>query len=187
MDMLERATKAAKEVGGNMIDSAKNIGSSIYISSKEQSELAGMKVQKSVIEKRLEDSYAKIGKRYMKYMDSLDGSEVFDIADILEEMQPDLDKLNEIMAALKEKEMEAKQEEEDRRRKRAYEKYKSQKSKLDQALEMDIIDKEEYDAKLAVVQKKYDNYDRLRKIDLQLQMGIITEEEYTEKVNKVLS
>ena len=64
MDMFGKATRAVKEVGENVFDSAKSIGNSIYSTSKEQSELAGMKVQKSVIEKRLEESYAKIGKRY---------------------------------------------------------------------------------------------------------------------------
>ena len=47
MDVFEKATKAVKEVGGNVIDSAKSIGNSIYSTSKEQRELAGMKVQKS--------------------------------------------------------------------------------------------------------------------------------------------
>lgn len=36
MDMFEKATKAVKEVGENVIDSAKNLGTSIYSTSKEQ-------------------------------------------------------------------------------------------------------------------------------------------------------
>lgn len=186
MSILERTTKAVKEVGGTVIDSAKDFGNVIYSTSKEQSELAGMKVQRSVIEKRLEESYAKIGKRYVEYTNSSDASEAFDITDILETMQPDLDKLNEIETILLEKEAEAKKEEEEKRQKKALDEYEAQKAKLDKALEMDIIEQEEYEAKLAVVQKKYDNYDQLRKIDMQLQMGIITEEEHAEKVNSVL-
>lgn len=186
MDMFEKATKVVKEVGENVIDSAKNIGNSIYSTSKEQSELAGLKVQKSVMEKRLEDSYAKIGKRYVEYINNSDGNEAFDISDIFEIMQPDLDKLNEIVAILQEKDIEAKKEEEEKYRKKALDEYEAQKAKLDKALEMEIIEQDEYDAKLAVEQKKYDNYDRLRKIDMQLQMGIITEEEHAEKANNIL-
>ena len=52
--------------------------------------------------------------------------------------------------------------------------------------EMEIIEQDEYEAKLAVVQKKYDNYDQLRKVDMQLQMGIINEEEHAEKVKNIL-
>ena len=61
-----------------------------------------------------------------------------------------------------------------------------QKSKLDKALEMDILSKDEYDEKLSVVQKKYDNYEQLRKIDMQLEMGIITKDEHTAKVNNII-
>lgn len=106
MDIFEKATKAVKEVSENVIDSAKSIGTSIYSTSKEQSEVAGMKVQKSVVEKRLEGSYAKIGKRYVEYINSSGVNDVFDVSDILEGMQPDLDKLNKIVVTLQEKEAE---------------------------------------------------------------------------------
>ena len=186
MDMFDRATKAVKEVGENVIDSAKTLGTSIYSVSKGQSELAGMKVQKSVIEKRLEDFYATIGKRYVEYMNHADGSEAFDISDVLEEMKPDMEKLERIVSALQEKEEEAKREEEEKCQKKALDEFESQKAKLDKALEMEIITSEEYDEKIAIIQKKYDNYDQLRKIDMQLQMGIISKEEHAAKVNNLL-
>ena len=135
MDMFEKATKTVKEVGGNVIESAKSIGTSIYATSKEQSEIAGMKVQKSVIEKKLNEFYAAIGKRYLDYMRSATGEESFDVSDIVNEMQPDLDKMNEIISLLEEKEIEAKKVEEDRRQKKAQGEYDSEKAKLDKALE----------------------------------------------------
>ena len=187
MDMFEKATKTVKEVGGNVIESAKNIGTSIYTTSREQSEIAGIKVQKSVIEKKLNDYYAIIGKRYLDYMKNATGEELFDVSDIITEMQPDLDKMNEIMSLLEEKEIEAKKVEEDRRKKTAQNGFDSEKAKLDKALEMNIISSEEYDEKMVLVQKKLDNYEQLRKIDLQFEMGIIDQDEYTEKVNKVLA
>lgn len=186
MDMFGKATKAVKEVGENVIDSAKNIGTSIYSTSKEQGELAGMKVQKSVIEKRLEEAYAMIGKRYVAYINQADGSEAFDISDLLEEITPDLDRLNEIEAALLERQEELKRVEEEKRQKKALAEYEAGKAKLDKALELDILSEEEYDEKLAIVKKKYDNYDQLRKIDMQLQMGIITKEEHAAKVKRIL-
>ncbi len=186
MDMFEKATKAVKEVGENVIDSAKSIGTSIYSTSKGQSELAGMKVQKSVLEKKMQESYAEIGKRYVSYINAADASDAFDVSDVLEAMQPDLDKLAEINAALEEKELNAKKEEEERRQKRAQDDFDREKAKLDKALTMDIISQEEYAERLAVVQKKLDNYEQLRKIDMQLQMGIISREEHSDKVNRIL-
>ena len=53
-------------------------------------------------------------------------------------------------------------------------------------MELDILTQEEYQEKLAVIKKKYDNYDRLRKIDMQLQMGIISKEEHKEKINNII-
>ena len=85
-DMFEKATRTVKEVGESVIGSAKNLGTSIYTTSKEQGEIAGMKIQQSVINKRLDESYAKIGKRYVEYINNSNGGEVFDISDILDEM-----------------------------------------------------------------------------------------------------
>lgn len=187
MDMFEKATKTVKEVGESVIESAKSIGTSIYAASKEQSELAGMKVQKSVIEKKLNEYYAVIGKRYLDYMNTSSGEDSFDVTDVITEMQPELDKMAEIILALEEKELEVKKEEEERRRKKAQNEFDMEKAKLEKALSMDIISEEEFSEKMAVVQKRFDNYDQLRKIDLQLEMGIINRDEYTEKVNKILA
>ena len=186
MDMFEKATKAVKNAGESVIDSAKNIGSSIYSSTKEQRELAGLKVQKSVIERKLQDSYAQIGKRYVEYTANSNADTAFDVSDILDEMQPNLDKLAEIEELTAEKEVNIKKGEEERLRKKAQDEYDSEKAKLDKALEMDIISQEEYSEKMLVVQRKLDNYDQIRKIELQLQMGIITREEYHEKINNLL-
>ena len=95
-DMFEKATRTVKEVGESVIGSAKNLGTSIYTTSKEQGEIAGMKIQQSVINKRLDESYAKIGKRYVEYINNSNGGEVFDISDILDEMKDDMQKLEEI-------------------------------------------------------------------------------------------
>ncbi len=187
MDMFEKATKAVKEVGENVIDSAKNIGNSIYSVSKEQSELASMKLQKSSIEKKLDDAYSKIGKKYVEYIKELEGEAPLDISEILDEMRPDLDKIDEINNALAEKELAAKKEEEEKILKKASDEYNDQKEKLDKALALEIISDEEYAEKLAKVQKKYDNFEQLRKYDMQLQMEIITEEEYKEKVDTLLN
>jgi len=186
MDVIEKATRAVKEVGGTVIDSAKNLGNTIYSSSKEQSEIAGMKVQKSVIEKRLQESYAQIGKLYVQYVDKAEAESPFDVSDIIEGMKPDLEKLAEIEKTLADKELKAKEDAAEQRQKKAQAEYDAEKAKLDKAISMDIISQDEYDAKLLFAQKKLDNYDQLRKIDMQLQMGIITKEEHQEKIDALL-
>lgn len=184
--MFERATKAVIEVGESVIDSAKSLGNSIYASSKEQGEIAGMKVQKSVIESRLKDVYAQIGKEYVQYVENAEAEKPFDVSELLESMKPDLEKLAEIEQSLAAYEAKLKEEAAEQRLKKAQNEFDAAKAKLDRALSMDIITQEEYEEKLAAAQKKFDNYEQLRKIEMQLSMEIITREEYQEKLDKLL-
>lgn len=186
MDMFEKATKAAKNVGDSVINSARSIGNTLYSSTKEQSELASLNVQKSVIEKKLNEVYAKIGKRYVEYINTCEGETCFEVDDLLEEMQPDMDKMAEIKAQIQEKEVQIKQANEERIQKKAQAEFDAEKRKLDKALELDVVNEEEYAEKLAAAQRKLDNYDVLRKIEMQLEMGIITKEEYLEKKKNIL-
>ena len=186
MDMFEKATKVAKNVGENVVSSAKNIGTSLYSSTKDQSELAGLKVQKSVLEKGLADSYAEIGRRYVAYIEQCDGGMSFDVEEILETMRPDLEKLNEVKQQIAEKEQQIKQCNEEKAQKKAQDEFEAEKNKLDEALAMDIITVEEHAEKLEAAQRKLDNYDQLRKVQMQLQMGIITKAEHEEKVKRIL-
>lgn len=187
MDVFSKAAKTAKEVGDNMITTAKGFGGNVYSSTKEQSELASLNIQKAVIHKKLEEYYAQIGKRYVEYMAESDGSEAFDVTDIMDKMAPQLDKLTEIKSQIDEKEAAIKEEVAFKAKKKALDEFDSVKEKLDKALELDILSKEEYDAKLSVAQKKLDNYEVLRKIEMQLDMGIITKEEYKEKIANALA
>jgi len=186
MDMFEKATKAVKNAGESVIDSAKSIGNTIYSTTKEQRELAGLKVQKSVIERKLQEFYAEIGKRYVEYTANASGEAAFDVSDILDRMQSNLEKIAEIDNMVAEKELNIKKEEEARTQKKAQDEYDSEKAKLDKALEMDIISQGEYSEKMRVVQRRFDNHEQIRKIELQLQMGIITREEYRDKINNLL-
>lgn len=161
--MFEKATKVAKEMGDTVINSAKSIGGNLYNTTKEQSEMASLNVQKSLIEKRMTEYYAQIGKRYVEYMENCEGGEVFQVNDILEKMQPDLKKLSEVKEQIVEKET------------------------LDKALNMEILSEEEYEEKLALAKNKLEHYDLLRKVDMQLSMGIITKSEYDEKVKNILN
>lgn len=186
MDMFEKAVKVTKEVGDSVISSVKNIGGTLYNTTKEQSELASLNVQKSVIEKKLMESYAEIGKRYVEYVGNCDGTQAFDVADVLESIRPELDRLTDVKIQINEKELAIRAANEERAQRKAQSEYDTEKQKLDKAMAMDIITQDEYDAKLCAAQKKLDNYDLLRKIDMQLQMGIISAEEHAEKIHNIL-
>ncbi len=186
MDLLEQAAKVMKIVGESVVDSVKTVGDTIYTSTKDQREIVNLKIQKSSIEKKLQDSYAVIGKRYVDFLGEKGAEDTFDASDFVQGMKDDLDKLAEIEASIEKINLSARKEEEEKIQKKAKEEYQSAKEKLDKAFQMDIITQEEYDKKMIPIQKKYDNYAQLRKIDMQLEMNIITKEEYEQKVKEVL-
>lgn len=186
MDLLEKAVKVVKIVGESVVDSAKTVGNTIYTSTKEQRDLASLKMQESSVQKKLNESYAAIGKRYVEFFNMTDDGGFFDASDLVHSMKCDLDKLAEIEGSIEKINMSAKKEEEEKVQKKAKDEYQFAKDKLEKALEMDIITQEEYDEKMVPIQKKYDNYAQLRKIDKQLEMNIITKEEYEHKVKEIL-
>ncbi len=182
MDLFNKAAKAAREVGNSVV----SMGNAISGVSKEQTELANLKIQKSVVERKMEGQYAEIGKKYIAYVSNTSNTSPFDVQEVLDAMQPNLEKIAEIDAQIAEKERVIKENNAERDRKRAQEQYEAEKRKLDRAKELDVITEAEYDEKLAAAQKKLDNFELLRRVEMQYDMDIITREEYEEKIRSIL-
>ena len=182
MDLFSKATKVAREVGNSVVNAGNTLGSA----TKEQTELANLKIQKSALERKMESQYAEIGKRYVAYISKMFNTQPFDVQDILDAMQPNLEKLAEIETQIADKEKVNKENNVERDKKKAQEQFAAEKKKLDKARELDIITEDEYLSKLTAAQKKLDNYDILHKVEMQYDMDIITKEEYEEKVRSIL-
>lgn len=171
MDLFDKTTRAVREIGN---------------ATREQTELANLKIQKAAIEKKLESQYAEIGKRYVAYIADTFRTEPFDVTDILDVINPDLEKITEIVDQVEQKEQQFRQHSIEKDRKRALEQFENEKRKLDKAKDLEIISDLEYSEKLAKARKKFDNFEMLKKIQMQLEMDIITREEYEEKVQNIL-
>ncbi|MCI8900922.1 MAG: hypothetical protein HFH75_01595 [Lachnospiraceae bacterium] len=171
MDFFDRTTKVVREIG--------NV-------TKEQTELANLKIQKAAVEKKLESQYAEIGKRYVAYIADSFRTTPFDVSDILDAINPDLEKVSEITEQISQKDQQVRQHSIEKDRKKALDQFESERRKLDKARDLDVITYEEYEEKLAKAQKKFDNFEMLKKIQMQYEMDIITREEYEEKVRNVL-
>lgn len=87
---------------------------------------------------------------------------------------------------ISQKDLQVRQHSIEKDRKKAFDLLENEKRKLDRARDMDVITAEEYAEKLEKAQKKYDNFEILKKIQMQYEMDIITKEEYEEKVRNVL-
>ncbi len=108
------------------------------------------------------------------------------MSDILEAINPDLEKVSEITEQISQKDQQVRQHSIEKDRKKALDQFESERRKLDKARDLDVITYEEYEEKLAKAQKKFDNFEALKKIQMQYEMDIITREEYEEKVRNVL-
>lgn len=171
MDFFDKTSKVVKEIS--------NV-------TKEQTELANLKIQKAAIEKKLENQYAEIGKRYVAYIADSFRTTPFDVSDILDAINPDLEKVAEIADQISQKDQQVRQHSMEKDRKKALDVLENEKRKLDRARDLDVITAEEYAEKLEKAQKKFDNFETLKKIQIQYEMDIITKEEYEEKVKNVL-
>lgn len=171
MDFFDKTSKVVKEIS--------NV-------TKEQTELANLKIQKAAIEKKLENQYAAIGKRYVAYIADSFRTTPFDVSDILDAINPDLEKVAEIAEQISQKDQQVRQHSMEKDRKKALDVLENEKRKLDRARDLDVITAEEYVEKLEKAQKKFDNFETLKKIQIQYEMDIITKEEYEEKVKNVL-
>ncbi|MDE7273689.1 MAG: hypothetical protein K2N95_11625 [Lachnospiraceae bacterium] len=171
MDFFDKTTKVVREIG--------NV-------TKEQTELANLKIQKAAIEKKLEGQYAEIGRRYVAYIADSFRTVPFDVSDILDAINPDLEKVAEITEQIAQKDQQVRQHSIEKDRKKALDQLENEKRKLDRARDLDVITAEEYAEKLEKAQKKFDNFETLKKIQMQYEMDIITKEEYEEKVRNVL-
>ena len=186
MDLFEKFSNVAQNVGEEAANAVKSVGDYIKTTNGDQRDMAGLKVQLDMINKKLETYYAAIGKRYVEYVENLTTDTTFDVSDILESMKEDLDRKAKAEAAIAEKEKSLKVAEAAKAKSMAQEKFDREKKKLERALAMDIITVDEYNEKLAAAQKKLDNYEILKRYEMQLAMQIITKEEYDEKVNEIL-
>ncbi len=184
MDALDKAVKKVKEVGNSVVSTAVDVGNTIGNVAKEQTEIASIKSKKKEIAKKLEVTYAQIGKEYVSSLK--DVAVESNMTDLLEILNSQLDELEQVEAQLNEIEAKNREANLAKERKKAESKFESEKEKLDKALAMEIITEEEYNEKLSAVQKKLDNYEMIKKIDLQYEMQIITKEEHDAKINSLL-
>ena len=94
MDFFDKTTKVVREIG--------NV-------TKEQTELANLRIQKAAVEKKLESQYAEIGKCYVAYIADSFRTAPFDVSDILDVINPDLEKVAEIAEQIAQKDQQVRQ------------------------------------------------------------------------------
>lgn len=185
MGLFDKVTKTATSIGKSVVSTAADVGSSVGVAAQDQSELAGLKMQVNVIEQELDASYVQIGRKYVNYVLASGEMPGIDVSDILKLIDPKLEQKNDLEAKIIELEKKIKNSAVLREKQAAEEAFLQEKSKLDKALAMDIISQDEHDVKLAMAQKKFDNFEAIRKVEQQYDMKLISKEERDAKIKEL--
>lgn len=176
MALFDKALKTAKHIGNSLANTAVNAGSTAGVAVQEQSELTGLKMQVNVIEEELNVAYAQIGRKYVAYVIETQEMPQIDVLDTLRMAESKLERRKELEEQIVELEKRIKQKKLLREKEQAEEAFRNEKQKLDRALSMEILTQDEYNKKLAIAQKKVDNFEEIRRTEQQFDMGIITRE-----------
>ena len=182
MALFDKVTKAANNLGKTVLNSAATVGSTVGVAAQDQSELASLKMQVNVIQQELDASYVQIGHRYVDYVLASGEMPGIDVMDILKLMDPKLSQKKALEERIIELEKKIKDNAVLREKQAAEESFLQEKDRLDKALAMDILSKDEYDMKITIAKKRVDNFEAIRRIEAQYDMKLISKEERDAKI-----
>lgn len=156
-----------------------------YVKQEKEMRLTNLKKELQTIDNDLDAAYMQIGRRFMERARKTNDLCGLEIKDILHMMSPKMEKKKELekqILAIKKGilEMDFLREKE-----KAELEYQEEKTKLDNALEMDILTRQEYEERLNVARKKAYNFDEIRRIKQQYDMGLISLDEKNEKIKQL--
>jgi len=185
MGMFGKMKSAAGAVGNATASAAATATGTVVTSAKENAKIAGINGELATIENQLNNAYEQIGKKYVEVAMSTGEVPDIGIMDILNSIEPKLDKKSKLEQERNEIEKELKDQLIMTEKAAATREFEAEKAKLDKALGMEVVSQEEYDQKISVAQKKLDSFAEVRRLDEQLSMGIITKKEHTTKISEL--
>jgi hypothetical protein len=185
MGMFNKMKTVASSVGNTVGDAAFAASGAVVTSGKENAKLMGLKSELDVIETQLTTAYEQIGKRYVATAISTGDTSNLDVMDILNTIEPQLDKKSELEKEFIQIEKDLKDQLLMSEKAGAQREFDSGKEKLDKALGMDVMNQGEYDAKIVLLQKKLDNFEEIRRINEQKSMGVIDDAEFKKKMDNL--
>lgn len=182
MGMFDKMKTAAGAVGNAVGNAASAAGGAVVTSGKENAKLLGIKSEIAVIETQLTTAYEQIGRKYVERAVSTGDVSDIGVMDILSTIEPQLDKKTKLEAEIIQIEKELKDQLLMTEKAAAQREFDAEKEKFGKGLAMGVMNQDEYDAKMAVAQKKLDKFSDIRRIKEQKSMGIINDAEYKEKM-----
>lgn len=173
---LENQQKEGKKMGflSTMVDSLKkSVGSQEDIDNQNSSGQKSIKNEMEALDEELGRFYRSIGQKLVEHILADKEVKEFNIDNVLLILKPKVERKNELQKKLDQLEQ-LEQQQKMQKEKLKYElEYQNQKNKLDKALAMEIINREEYETRLNPYKNKVEHFDEMIKIQKQFEMGLI--------------
>ena len=185
MGFLNKLKTQANTIGSSVAQSAAKLTGDTVTSAKENAKLLAINNEINSLNGELLSAYQEIGKKYVKYLVAGGEAIEFGAQEILGHVDVKLDKINVLNNELIEIEKELGNQLLIQEKALYITEFEDIKEKLDKALKLDLIDKNEYESKLAKAGKKVDNFDAIRRIEKQYEIDLITEEEKNKKLEEL--
>ncbi len=180
--LLKNIKNMTESIGKNVSD----LANTMVITSKEQDKINTMEKEIKCLNLEIKSAYSEIGEKFVEHKNLNNEIETFNIDDILNVLDSKINKREELKAKV----IEASKELNDKlilqEKKRVKEQFEREKDKLDKALAMDIINKDEYFKKIKVHENKVIYFDEIKNIEKQYEMKIISYDEKNEKIKSIL-
>ncbi|MBY0754304.1 hypothetical protein K5V21_02435 [Clostridium sardiniense] len=180
--LFKNIKNMTESIGKNVSD----LANTIAVTTREQDKINIMEKEIKCLNLEIKSVYAEIGERFVEHKNLNNEIGTFNVDDVLNTLDSKIAKREELKAKV----VEASKELNDKlilqEKKKVKEQFESEKEKLDKALAMDIINKDEYLKKLKVHENKVIYFDEIKNIEKQYEIKIISYDEKNEKIKSIL-
>lgn len=165
---------------------ANNIANTISTTAKEQENISVIEKEISTLKIEIEAAYIQIGREFVEYVLETNEMPGIDVSDVLKMLDPKMTRKKELEKELIEIQKRLKDQALIQEKNRLEEQFRNEKEKLDRALAMDVLSKEEYESKISQFRNRIEKFDDIKRIEHQYELKIISRDEMEEKINTLL-
>lgn len=167
-----------KQIGGAIGNAADKTGTNAKISL----QISSLEMERDKLNVEYENVCAIVGRKYVEYLLN-DGTPAHvDVTEELRVIVPKLERIEEIEDEINRLEASRRDNQFTEEFNEAQQEYLALKKKLDQGLRLGVINKDEYNERLAKAKGKVDNFNEIQRVKSQYELGIITKEEMKAKL-----
>lgn len=175
-----------KVMKDSLSKTANNIANTISTVAKEQENISIIEKEISILKIEIEAAYTQIGRQFVDYVLETGEMPGVDVSDILTMLDPKMTRKLELEQELIEIQKRLKDQTLIQEKNRLEEQFRNEKEKLDKALAMEILSKDEYEQKVSKFKKRIEKFEDIKKIEQQYELKIISRNEMEEKISDLL-